>query len=398
MAFAAGSEPARGVLQFYAAALFMFVLVTLAQTVAAGAPRAAVALALLAVVGMTAGAGFAVDNIHGALLDDAYLVDDGGTAGILVSQIPGLMGPIAWVGFGVALLQAGVQPRWSGWALIAGGILFPVSRIGDIAPLAIADDLIFLVALAPLGLALMQGASCWRATGRARPGDLAAAVGDVGAALSVAAVGRAGAAVELVLVAAAEEPVHAAVAEQPVVVAAAVDCRRRRRRAPRLAGAGLQHVVAGAAAQHVGARAALQRVGARPAADRVVARTTVDLVVAAQADDDVVSARAAAGSLLPAVPTMVAAPALAAGLHRDRHGRDVGVREPVVGAVGERHRPDRVLSGRVAERPVRLQDERPARRARHEHGGQRVAVGVRVVVQHAARRRGQINGPPPIAV
>ena len=136
VAFAAGSEPARGVLQFYAAALFMFVLVTLAQTVAAGAPRAAVALALLAVVGMTAGAGFAVDNIHGALLDDAYLVDDGGTAGILVAQIPGLMGPIAWVGFGVALLQLGVQPRWSGWALIAGGILFPVSRIGDIAPLA----------------------------------------------------------------------------------------------------------------------------------------------------------------------------------------------------------------------------------------------------------------------
>ena len=80
MAFAAGSEAARGVLQFYAAALFMFVLVTLAQTVAAGAPRAAVALGLLAVVGMAAGVGFAVDNIHGALLDDRYLVDDGGLA------------------------------------------------------------------------------------------------------------------------------------------------------------------------------------------------------------------------------------------------------------------------------------------------------------------------------
>jgi len=157
VAFAAGSEPARGVLQFYAAALFMFVLVTLAQTVAGGAPRAAVALALLAVIGMTAGAGFAVDNLHGALLDDAYLVDDGGTAGILVAQVPGLMGPIAWVGFGVALLQTGVRPRWSAWALIVAGLLFPVSRIGEVAPLAIADDLIFLVALAPLGWALMQG-------------------------------------------------------------------------------------------------------------------------------------------------------------------------------------------------------------------------------------------------
>lgn len=157
VAFAAGSEPVRGVLQFYAAALFMFVLVSLAQTISAAAPRAAVALALLAVVGMAAGVGFAVDNIHGALLDDAYLVDDGGTAGILVAQLPGLMGPIAWVGFGVALLQAGVRPRWSGWALIAGGLMFPISRIGEIAPLAIADDLVFLVALAPLGLALMRG-------------------------------------------------------------------------------------------------------------------------------------------------------------------------------------------------------------------------------------------------
>jgi len=157
VAFAAGSEAARGVLQFYAAALFMFVVVTLAQTVSAAAPRAAVALGLLAVVGMAAGVGFAVDNIHGTLLDDRYLVEDGGLAGILVSQVPGLMGPIAWVGLGVALLQAGLTPRWSGWALIVAGLLFPVSRIGEIAPLAVADDLIFVAALAPLGLALMQG-------------------------------------------------------------------------------------------------------------------------------------------------------------------------------------------------------------------------------------------------
>ena len=81
------------------------------------------------------------------------------------------MGPIAWVGLGVALLQAGLQPRWSGWALIAAGLLFPVSRIGDIAPLAVADDLIFVAALAPLGLALMQGRELLGARPvRARPG------------------------------------------------------------------------------------------------------------------------------------------------------------------------------------------------------------------------------------
>ena len=62
------------------------------------------------------------------------------------------MGPIAWVGLGVAPRQLGVRSRWSGWALIAGGIVFPVSRIGDIAPLAIVDDLTLLAARAPIVL------------------------------------------------------------------------------------------------------------------------------------------------------------------------------------------------------------------------------------------------------
>ena len=157
VAFAAGSEPARGVLQFYGFAVFVLVIVTLTQALATTFPRAATVLTLVGVLGMAAGVGFAVDNIHGALLDDAYLVDDGGLAGVLVANVPGLMGPLAFIGIGVALLRAGVQPRFSGVALIAAGLLFPISRIGDIAPLAIADDLIFLLALAPLGWAILRG-------------------------------------------------------------------------------------------------------------------------------------------------------------------------------------------------------------------------------------------------
>ncbi len=76
------------------------------------------------------------------------------------------MGPIAWVGLGVAPRQLGVRSRWSGWALIAGGIVFPVSRIGDIAPLAIVDDLTLLVARAPICWALMRGRGLIRARSR----------------------------------------------------------------------------------------------------------------------------------------------------------------------------------------------------------------------------------------
>jgi hypothetical protein len=151
------SDVARGVLGFYACAIFVLVIVTLTQAIAVQFPRAAVALTVLGLLGAAAGVGFNIDNIHGALFDDTYIVDEGGLASVLVANVPGLMFPLAWVGIGVALLRGGVQPRFSAITLIVAGALFPVARIGDVAPLAIVDDLLFCVALAPLGLAIMQG-------------------------------------------------------------------------------------------------------------------------------------------------------------------------------------------------------------------------------------------------
>lgn len=157
LAWVAGSEPTRGVLQFYGVALSVIVILTLTHALAPAYPRGAVALTLLGVLGVASGAGFAVDNIHGALLDHAYLVEDGGATGALVAQLPGPMFALAWVGIGSALLRAGLQPRWSATLLIVAGLMFPVSRIGEIAPLALVDDLLFVIALAPLGLALLRG-------------------------------------------------------------------------------------------------------------------------------------------------------------------------------------------------------------------------------------------------
>ncbi len=157
VAFAAGSEAAGGVLQFYAFAGFALVVFTMTATLSSTFPRAAAALTVVGVLGMAAGVGFAVDNLHGALLDDAYLVDDGGIAGVLVANVPGLMGPLAFVGIGVALVRAGIGPRFSGAALVIAGLLFPVSRIGDISLLAIVDDTIFVLALAPWGWEILRG-------------------------------------------------------------------------------------------------------------------------------------------------------------------------------------------------------------------------------------------------
>ncbi len=120
-------------LGFYACAIFLLVIVTLTQAIAGQFPRAAVALTVLGVLGAAAGVGFNIDNIHGALFDDMYIVDEGGLASVLVANVPGLMFPLAWVGIGIALLRGGVQPRFSAITLIVAGALFPVARIGDVA-------------------------------------------------------------------------------------------------------------------------------------------------------------------------------------------------------------------------------------------------------------------------
>lgn len=156
-ALVAGAEGAWGVLGFYAFALFALVVLTLTSALAAPFPRAAALLTLTGVCGIAAGVGFMVDGLHGELVDGAYLIDEGGLAGVLVSQVPGLMFPATCLGIGVALLRCGLVPRATALALIVAAVLFPVSRIGEIAPLALVDDVVFLLALAPLGLAIMRG-------------------------------------------------------------------------------------------------------------------------------------------------------------------------------------------------------------------------------------------------
>lgn len=56
------------------------------------------------------------------------------------------------------MLRAEIGPRWNALALIVAGLAFPASRIGEVPPLAVVDDAVFLAALAPLGIAMLRGA------------------------------------------------------------------------------------------------------------------------------------------------------------------------------------------------------------------------------------------------
>lgn len=160
VAFAAGGglnqDDVGGAILFYAMAAFALVVVGLTDLVARVQPRAAAALLVVGIVGSAAGAGFGVDSIHSALPGRGPLEDDGGTAGIIATNLPGLLFPLAFVALGIALTRAGRDLRTSGFALILAGVLFPAARISDVEVLAIVGDLVFVAALAPLGWAMVR--------------------------------------------------------------------------------------------------------------------------------------------------------------------------------------------------------------------------------------------------
>ena len=57
------------------------------------------------------------------------------------------MFPLIFVGFGTALLLTKTVPAPVALALVVGGVMFPLSRIPSITGLAVACDLMLLVAL-----------------------------------------------------------------------------------------------------------------------------------------------------------------------------------------------------------------------------------------------------------
>jgi hypothetical protein len=159
MVYAAGgginNDRAGGIIQVYAFAAWILVVMGLTQILEVPFPRASAGLTLIGALGVAGGIAYGIDSIHVAAT--GVSAEDLGAAGPLALNIPGLLFPLSHIGIGVGLLRANVQPRWSGIVLIMAAILFPASRIPAVAALAIAGDAAFLLALAPLGWATLQG-------------------------------------------------------------------------------------------------------------------------------------------------------------------------------------------------------------------------------------------------
>jgi hypothetical protein len=145
-----------GAILVYAMAAFALAMVALTQRFAHIYPRAAVGLLVTGVAGCAAGAGFGVDSVHGALPGGGPLEDIGGTAGLLAVFPPGAMFPPTVIAIGAVLLRAEPALRRQAIALMLAAIVFTVSRVLDVLPLAVLADLVFVAAMVPLGLSALR--------------------------------------------------------------------------------------------------------------------------------------------------------------------------------------------------------------------------------------------------
>jgi hypothetical protein len=128
------------------------------------APRAAPILTAVAVTGFGAGVGFNIEAIYrgiiGSELDDTFTAAvEGPDAVALLGFLPwGWFVPLALVLSGAFLWRTGTVSGWSGALLIASGVLFVTARPARLDIIAMVGDGLLILALVPIGWALLANA------------------------------------------------------------------------------------------------------------------------------------------------------------------------------------------------------------------------------------------------
>ena len=148
-------DQAGGVIQLYGVVVYAVAIIGLLRLVERPLPRLSAALTGLGMMTVAAGVGFGMDSIVRAVNPAAALSQSHSAAANLALLLPGLTFPLTWIGLGLSLVKTGVVPRWSGYTIALGGLLFPVARIPGIDALALVADAALMIGLAPIGLSIL---------------------------------------------------------------------------------------------------------------------------------------------------------------------------------------------------------------------------------------------------
>jgi hypothetical protein len=153
------NSEAAGAVQVWAFVALAVGLLGMLRRLESDAPRGAVALQVLVIVGCAGGIGFGIDSMHAALTGGTNLLDTDGAFVPLGLALPGLLFPLAVAACGAALGRAGLIARWASATIVVGALMFPVARFPSIEALAVAGDFILLVGLASVGVRLFSEAT-----------------------------------------------------------------------------------------------------------------------------------------------------------------------------------------------------------------------------------------------
>lgn len=123
--------------------------------------RGAMWLLVVALIGFTAGVGFNIEAIYSATYPETAEELVGGFA--IFAFLPwGWFAPITFGMTGVLLARSGLVTWRTGALFIAAGILFVTARPARIDVVAVIGDVILILAMAPIGWALLSGTAITR--------------------------------------------------------------------------------------------------------------------------------------------------------------------------------------------------------------------------------------------
>jgi hypothetical protein len=145
-----------GALQVYAYGVFGIAVVGLVLPIRHRLPRTAAAALGLGLITAATGASYGVDSMWAAITGMPQLVDQGNdTVGFVAMAPPAATLVLTFIILGVAYARTGLVPAPIGYLLAMVGPMFPAGRATNILPIALATDVLLLIALVAIGRALV---------------------------------------------------------------------------------------------------------------------------------------------------------------------------------------------------------------------------------------------------
>jgi hypothetical protein len=147
----------RGILTFWAMPFLALAAYGVAGRLQGSSPVGRAVVTALVAIGSCAGAGFATEISMVEHFGVERLMEHDTPSAFLALGLPGPMFPLGLVLLGFLSFRHRTLPRAQALLLAAGGVLFPLSRIPQVAPLAVVTDVLLLAALAPVAFVAGRG-------------------------------------------------------------------------------------------------------------------------------------------------------------------------------------------------------------------------------------------------